>query len=146
ELLGEPIEGRIETRQGNLTDFQPGEVYDYLWSNESIEHIAPLDAFLKQIPSWLRPGGLAVICNDNALNIVRHAVVARGRKSWRAPMWRVRDPGTGKAALYAIENIQSPTSIRRRLLDAGFRRVELEFYNVVPSVAVRNRWSRALAD
>ena len=61
-------------------------------------------------------------------------------------MWRVRDPGTGKAALYAIENIQSPTSIRRRLLDAGFRRVELEFYNVVPSVAVRNRWSRALAD
>lgn len=145
ELLGVRIEERVTTVQANLTDYDPGRTFDFAWSNESIEHIVPLDGFFARLPGWLADGGTAVICNDNALNPVRHAMVIRSRGALRVPMVQIDSPLTGEPMTYAMEDIHVPGGIRRRLRRAGFSEVRLLFQNVVPSVLVRGTTGLRLA-
>lgn len=146
ELPGQPISDRVKTVRANLVDFDPPDHFDDVWSNGSLEHVAPVDAFLSGMHRWLRPGGTAIICNDNALNPLRHLMVIRERGSWRREIRMLREPVTGEPMLWANENIHVPASIARRLRAIGFRNVRTTYQSVVPSFAVRSDAIRHMAE
>jgi 2-polyprenyl-3-methyl-5-hydroxy-6-metoxy-1,4-benzoquinol methylase len=83
-ILGVDIASRIQCVSAHLPEYQPGQRFDFVWSNESIEHISPLDAFFRRIPGWLAPDGKVVICNDNVLSPIRLFATVRARGSLRA--------------------------------------------------------------
>jgi SAM-dependent methyltransferase len=144
ELFGIPLSERVDTVAAHLPDYEPEQRFDYAWSNESIEHIAPLERFLGRLPGWLNPGGAAVICNDNALNPIRLAVTMRARRSFRA-RYATRDTVEGTQVPYGDEMIRSAVSTGRLLREAGFASVETRMLSVVPSQLVRGDRSEAAA-
>jgi SAM-dependent methyltransferase len=144
EIFGVDLSSRVRVVAAHLPTYEPDETFDYAWSNESIEHILPLEPFLRRLPGWLAEDGAAVICNDNALNPVRMLVTMRARGSVRARHVTHTSPD-GTAVSYGNEIIRSPLSTRRMLQSAGFRSVELRMLSVVPSQLVRNDVAETLA-
>gem|GEM_PF-4723435 len=139
EAFGVDLAGRVTPVAAHLPRYEPPHTLDHVWSHESIEHIVPRDVFLRRVPSWLAPGGEAVVWNDNARNPVRliHTVVER--RGLRAPVFERRDPADGSPVEYAHEAITAAGRVARLLAEGGCCSVEVRYANVVPSRLARTR-------
>ena len=145
EAFGVDLAGRMTPVAAHLPRYDPACALDYIWSNESIEHIVPRDVFLRRAPSWLAPGGAVVVWNDNARNPVRliHTVVQR--RGLRAPVFERHDPVDGSPVAMAEEAITTATKVARLLVEGGCSSVEVHYANVVPSLLVRSPRLRCVA-
>jgi 2-polyprenyl-3-methyl-5-hydroxy-6-metoxy-1,4-benzoquinol methylase len=128
----------IQRVSSHLPDYEPNCRYDVVWSNESIEHIAPLERFFGRLPGWLAPHGRVVICNDNALSPIRLAATIRARGSWRARYETRTVPGRAAPIPYGNEVIRSPVATARMLKAAGLGRIEYSMMSVFPSELARH--------
>jgi hypothetical protein len=142
-VLDVDLESRVSTVAAHLPRLSLPDPFEVAWSNESIEHITPLQSFFNRLRETLTPGGVAIVCNDNAMNPAVLFGVMMDRGSLKATRQQRIDPSTGAGIEYANEAIRVPQSVKRMLLKARFARVGVEFLNVVPARLVRGE--RALS-
>lgn len=142
-VLDVDLMSRVTTVAAHLPRLSLPDRFDLAWSNESIEHITPLQAFFTRLRETLTPDGVAIICNDNAMNPAVLLGVMIDRGSLKATRQQRIDPSTGERIEYANEAIRVPRSVKRMLLEARFQSVSVEFLNVVPARFARG--GRALS-
>jgi colanic acid/amylovoran biosynthesis protein len=99
---------------------EPG--YDVIWVNEAISHIHPAEEFAVAAFRSLRPGGVLIIADANALNPVARwrAARLRGARNWYVHR-RARISGEELAAEVAEERLFTCRSLPAMLRRAGFR-------------------------
>jgi 2-polyprenyl-3-methyl-5-hydroxy-6-metoxy-1,4-benzoquinol methylase len=139
-LFGVDLVARITCVAAHLPVYQPEQRFDVIWSNESIEHIAPLGQFFSRLKGWLSPGGRVVICNDNVMSPIRLLATIRARGSLRARYETRTVPGVADSIEYGVEVIRSPLSTTRMLAATGLPRVECTMMSIFPSRLVRSNW------
>ena len=116
--------------------------FDYVWSNESIEHIHPPDALFREIGRVLRPGGMLFVLNQNGNSVYEQlkAVKKRGLRVYAPDV----DPLNGAPILIAEERLLTPRTCARLLRSEGFDHARLCLNGAIPSPVARLAPPRAL--
>jgi SAM-dependent methyltransferase len=144
-VFGVDLSSRVQGIAAHLPTFEPSRGFDFAWSSESIEHIAPLPDFLQRLSGWVKSNGTVVISNDNAINPLKLGGIILERRSLRAKFETRTDPSTGTPVNYGMEAIISPVRLRSILHASGFSSVEMRMFHAVPARAIRGKLTHRLA-
>lgn len=142
--LGLPDTALAAPRHMNATNLAfEAETFDFVWSNESIEHIDPPDALFAEVYRVLRPGGRFFVINQNGLSVYEQlkAIRTRGFRIY----YKDRDPLSGAEIRVAEERLLTPTGCRRRLRHTGFVDSQYELNAALPSILSRSVSPRTLS-
>jgi len=109
--------------------------FDYVWSNESIEHIHPPDALFREIGRVLKPGGVLFVLNQNGNSLYEQlkAIKTRGLRVY----YPDTDPLNGAPILIAEERLLTPQTCARLLRSEGFDDTQLSLNGAIPSPVAR---------
>jgi len=114
---------------------------DVVWANESVSHIHPVESFLRAVRAALKPGGLLLVADSNALNPAVRVKAARIRGSRE---WFVRRqfPCLDDASHddVAEERIFTVGAMKRMLRAAGFRVRRVEMLGFLGSSFFPGSW------
>jgi SAM-dependent methyltransferase len=130
--LGFAAEAIQAPRKMNATNLAFGtSEFDFVWSNESIEHIHPPDALFREVGRVLRRGGTLFVLNQNGLSLYEQlkAIKTRGFHIY----YPDTDPLNGEPMLIAEERLLTPRACRRYLSKEGFEETHLYLNGVIPS-------------
>lgn len=115
--------------------------YDIIWANEAVSHIHPAEIFFAAAHEGLRPGGVLIIADANALNPVARwrAMRIRGRAGWY--VHRQRDLRMDVLLdEVAEERLFNSWSLPRLLRQAGFRVRHLYMHGFLGSFFLPSSW------
>ena len=124
-----------------ITHLQTTPGYDLIWANEAISHIHPAESFFAAAHEGLRPGGVLIIADANALNPVARwrAMRIRGRAGWY--VHRQRDLRMDVLLdEVAEERLFNSWSLPRLLRQAGFRVRHLYMHGFLGSFFLPSSW------
>jgi SAM-dependent methyltransferase len=130
--LGVPASAIAEPSHMHAANVGFGDAsFDYAWSNESIEHIHPPEAFFREVHRLLKPGGRVFIINQNGMSAYEQikAIRTRGLRVY----WKDVDPRSGEEILIAEERLLTPGRCRRQLEQLGFSDARVQLNGLVPS-------------
>lgn len=124
-----------------ITHLQGSPGYDIIWVNEAISHIHPAENFFSAAYQGLRPGGLLIIADANALNPVARwrAKRIRGGKNWYVHrQFKLLDDGLHDEV--AEERLFSSRCLQLLLRRAGFHIQRLEMHGFLGSFFLPRSW------
>jgi 2-polyprenyl-3-methyl-5-hydroxy-6-metoxy-1,4-benzoquinol methylase len=116
-LEGSPILARQATAEhpgltvhhGLFETFTPAEPFDAVLCLHVLEHVDEPDRLLRQIRSWLRPGGVLVAVTPNAESLHRRLAVRMGLHA-RLDDLSPRDRLVGHQRVYTLDGLRSEVS------------------------------------
>jgi SAM-dependent methyltransferase len=117
------------------TSWDPGQPFDAILSNFTLEHFAEPDVALGNFRRWLRPGGTLVLTTVNRWHPFVDAYLRLPDPARRRLQPVLKDSPADAHALVGACN--DPRAVRAALLAAGFRSVTIE---TVPNLA--RAWGR----
>ena len=124
-----------------ITHLQGFPGYDIIWANEAISHIHPAEEFVAAAHQGLRPGGLLIIADANALNPVARwrATHIRGSSHWYVRRQSNLSDGTPRDDV-AEERLFTCRTLPRMLRQAGFRIRQLDMHGFLGSFFLPRSW------
>ncbi len=111
--------------------------YDVIWANEAIQHIAPLNEFLKISYENLKMGGKLIIADQNRLNPYAYLLSKKAQKKKNGLYITRKELNTGEVIYYAIERIYTILEIKKIMLKF-FKKVEILPFTYFPFFIFRN--------
>ncbi|WP_431857376.1 class I SAM-dependent methyltransferase [Azospirillum sp.] len=109
------LAGRLHAYDGTHLPFQEGS-FDAITMFDVIEHIGPIDEYLKNVRRLLRPGGLFIFQTPNILIDVPYWVLALRLFNREKLAWLFREHCS----------LQTYPSLKRLLRGAGFTDIRIE--------------------
>lgn len=107
-------ERRLTFVCSDIMDFQPEEEFDFVFAKDVIEHIEDDHLFLRKVRDVTGEEGILFISTQNALSL-NYVLEGTVRRLMGNTRWKGWDP--------THLRLYTPVSLRRKLLDAGFRPV-----------------------
>lgn len=112
----------------DVTEFEPGEPFDVVYSWHTIEHVLDVNAWLAGVRRVLRPGGILLLGTENAAS----AYAALWSAPYRA-LGRTPPPPTSTEHTYWFE----PRHLEQLLSRHGFENVRVRAYENGPLSVIR---------
>jgi 2-polyprenyl-3-methyl-5-hydroxy-6-metoxy-1,4-benzoquinol methylase len=75
------IGGGAKIYESYFEDFEPKELYDYVFASHVLEHVSNPMLIVKKFNAWLRPNGKAIIIVPNSQSIHRRLATLMGIQS-----------------------------------------------------------------
>ena len=120
------------------------ERFDIIWMEQTFHHLEPREEVARSLHALLRPGGVLVICESNALNPLLQLQHFNYRGFNTIGRYTDRQ---GNEHLYGKERILRAKTLSRLLAGVGFERERLRHFRVFPNhglfdalLAVEDRW------
>ncbi len=117
--------------------FEHFSKYDLIWANEAIQHIAPLNEFLRISYENLKIGGKMIIADQNRLNPYAYWLSKKAQKKSCGLYITKKEPSTGKIIHYAVERIYTIHEIKNILLKF-YKKVEIYPFTYFPFFIFKN--------
>lgn len=133
---------RLQFRTAHvIRHLQESPGYDILWANEAVSHIHPAEDFFKAAYRGLRPGGVLIIADANALNPVARwrASRIRGGRNWYVHRQTVPQCAAPLDEV-AEERLFSSLALPRMLRKEGFRVRRLDMHGFLGSFFLPRAW------
>ena len=111
--------------------------YDIIWANEAIQHIAPLNEFLKISYENLKVGGRLIIADQNRLNPYAYLLSKKAQKKNCGLYITKKQPNTGEIIHYAIERIFTILEIKN-ILFKFYKKVDIYPFTYFPFFIFKN--------
>jgi SAM-dependent methyltransferase len=136
QWLGLPDDAIADPRKMNAANLGFADrTFDYVWSNESIEHIHPPDALFREIGRVLKPAGVVFVLNQNGCSLYEQlkAIKTRGLRVY----YPDTDPLNGAPILIAEERLLTPGACAQFLRREGFDEAQIRLNGAIPSPIAR---------
>lgn len=119
----------------NFLDFVDDEGFDLVFLQEAFHHLEPREDVVRKLSSLVRPGGLLVMQETNALNPLIQASLFRHR-GFRTVIQK-RDPVTGEDYIYGNERILTSHHLTRLFHPYGFS-ARTQHFRLLPTRLAMN--------
>ena len=137
EFTGDKLQCHFERQ--NLLEMEGSDRFDLIWVQQTFHHLEPRADCVQAISRLLRPGGSIVISEVNAWNPLIQLILLcrRGVRT----ICHFEDEN-GRQVPYGNERILTAPRLKRWFQDAGLSRGKTNYYRVLPSHPVFDRFTK----
>lgn len=136
-FTGDKLRCRFEKR--NLLEMEGSGRFDLIWVQQTFHHLEPRAQCVQAISRLLAPGGSVVISEVNAWNPLIQLLLLRRRGFQTICHFEDED---GRQVPYGNERILTAPRLKRWFRDAGLGTAQANYYRVLPSHPVFDRFAR----
>lgn len=135
-LTGRQLDCSIKL--ASITEFHDDEGFDLIWMEQAFHHLEPRALVVERIASLLKPGGLVILSEANALNplLQLQLFLARGFKT------TIEVTTEQEPFIYGNERILWRGALARWFRKVGIDQESARYYRVLPSNAIFDRLFR----